>query len=456
MTWFRPLPFEVARPLRTVVLVDGEHYPPVVRAAIEELSSRHDVVGAALLGEGEKLADLADLDLGVPVVTAADAEAALAEGLRRFAPELVLDMSDQPVVDGRTRLRLAALALAAGVRYEGADFAFDPPPRPRVAAKPSVAVIGTGKRTGKTAVAAHMARLAAGQGRPPVIVAMGRGGPAQPELVDPAVFDLSPKALVALSESGRHAASDHLEDALAAGVVTVGTRRCGGGLAGAPAYSTFVAGVELANGRPETLLVLEGSGQAIPPVHADATVCVVPVTADLELVAGHLGAYRLLLSDLIVISMVAASFADSGARASLERCVRGVAPGAKVAHTVFRPHPLEPVSGRRVVYVSTAPAAAMSTMAGHLEREHDCMVVATSHHLAHRRQLADDIGGAPPADVLLVELKAAAVDVAVPAAIERGMEVVFCDNRVVSAGGDGGFDELALATADLATGRFTP
>ena len=58
--------------------------------------------------------------------------------------------------------------------------------------------------------------------------------------------------------------------------------------------------------------------------------------------------------------------------------------------------------------------------------------------------------------MLVVELKAAAVDVAVPAAIERGMEVVFCDNRVVSVGGDGGFDELALATTDLATERFTP
>src|SRR5205085_7692706 len=131
--------------------------------------------------------------------------------------------------------------------------------------------------------------------------------------------------------SGRHAASDHLEGALMAGVVTIGTRRCGGGLAGAPVDSTFAAGVELANNRPEQLLVLEGSGSAVPPVHADATVCVVPATADVELVAGHLGAYRLLLSDLIVITMADASFADSGARASLERCVRGVAPGAKVA-----------------------------------------------------------------------------------------------------------------------------
>ena len=77
---------------------------------------------------------------------------------------------------------------------------------------------------------------------------MGRGGPAEPELVDPATFDLSAEGLSALAASGRHAASDHLEDALMAGVVTVGTRRCGGGLAGAPFDSTFAAGVELANG----------------------------------------------------------------------------------------------------------------------------------------------------------------------------------------------------------------
>jgi cyclic 2,3-diphosphoglycerate synthetase len=46
-----------------------------------------------------------------------------------------------------------------------------------------VAVIGTGKRVGKTAVAGHMARLLRENGRDVVIVAMGRGGPEQPELV---------------------------------------------------------------------------------------------------------------------------------------------------------------------------------------------------------------------------------------------------------------------------------
>src|SRR4029077_14965130 len=124
------------------------------------------------------------------------------------------------------------------------------------------------------------------------------------------VFDLSPKGLLALADAGRHAASDHLEDALTAGVVTVGTRRCGGGLAGAPAYDTFAAGVAVADERRADILLFEGSGQAVPPVHADATICVVPATADPELVVGYLGAYRLLLSDLIFITM--AHQADGG------------------------------------------------------------------------------------------------------------------------------------------------
>ena len=443
--------------MRTLVLVDGEHYPPVVRAAIEHISSRIPgcvVVGAALLGGREKIALDGTFDIGVPLVVGSTPEDAMGAAMARFAPELVLDLSDQPVVDLRVRMNLVTVALLNGVPYQGADFRFDPPPRPRVATKPSVAVIGTGKRAGKTAVSAHLARLLAARGTPPVIVAMGRGGPAEPELVDPATFDLSPKGLVELALSGRHAASDHLEDALTAGVVTIGTRRCGGGMAGAPADSTFADGVSLANARPERLFLLEGSGQAIPPVHADATICVVPADG-IRAVTEGLGPYRVLLSDLVVITMVEAPFADSGA-ADLEGSVRGVAPGVRVARIGLRPYPLEPVSGRTVFYVTTAPASAIDLMVGHLEREHGCTVVGTSSHLAHRLKLAEDLERAGAAEVLLVELKAAAVDLAARIALERGLEVVFCDNRVVSLGGDGSFDELALATTDLAVERHHP
>jgi cyclic 2,3-diphosphoglycerate synthetase len=433
--------------------VDGEHYPPVVRAAIEHIASRTPdcvVVGAALLGGREKLALDGSFDVGVPLVGGPTPEDAMAAAMARFAPELVIDLSDQPVVDLRVRMQLVTAALLHGVPYQGADFRFDPPPRPRLATKPSIAVIGTGKRTGKTAVSAHLARLLAARGTPPVIVAMGRGGPAEAELVDPATFDLSVKGLVALAQSGRHAASDHLEDALTTGVVTIGTRRCGGGLAGAPADSTFADGVGLANARHESLMLLEGSGQAIPPVHADATVCVVPAGAA-RAVRDGLGPYRILLSDLVVITM-AEAFADSDA-AEVVDSVRGVAPGARVTCTVLRPFPLEPISGRTVFYVTTAPASAISLMTGHLEREHGCTIVGTSHHLAHRPRLAEDLKRAGAAEVLLVELKAAAVDLAARSALEQGLEVIFCDNRVVSRGGDASFDELVLATAELAIER---
>ena len=418
----------------------------MVRAAIDHLATLvpgAEVVGAVLLGGGEKLAGT--LDVGVPVVDGPTPLEALDAGLARFAPDLVYDLSDEPVVDARLRLRLASQALLAGVAYQGADFRLVPPPRPHVATKPTIAVIGTGKRTGKTAVSAHMARIL---GQPPVIVAMGRGGPPEPEVIDPSTFDLSVKGLVALSEQGRHAASDHLEDALTAGVVTIGTRRCGGGLAGAPVDSTFAAGVELANARPEPLIILEGSGSAVPPVHADVTACIVPATADPELVGGYLGAYRLLLADLIVVTM-----AEHGA-GPLVQTIRRLAPGTAMVETVLRPMPLLPVAGRRVFYVTTAPEAAGETLVDHLETTHGATVTGTSHNLARRPQLAQDLKRISGADVVLVELKAAGVDVVARAALEQGRDVVFCDNRVVTNGGDGTFEHLVQQAADLAEKRF--
>jgi cyclic 2,3-diphosphoglycerate synthase len=444
--------------MRTVVLFDGEHYPPVVQAAVDALPDHVPdaiVVGAVLLGGTEKLRPEVPVDLGVPVVTGPDPEEALVEGLVRFAPEQVVDLADEPVVDARQRLRLVAACLLAGARYRGADFRVEPPPRPRIASKPAVAVIGTGKRTGKTAVSVQLARLLSAQGTPPVIVAMGRGGPAEPEVVDPASFDLSMEGLLAMAQSGRHAASDHLEGALFGGVTAVGTRRCGGGLAGAPFESTFADGVRLANGRGEQILLLEGSGQAIPPVHADATICVVAATADPELVTGYLGAYRLLLSDAVVVTMVDTPLARSGAVAALEESIRGLAPGIRIVHTVFRPNPLAPVTGKRIVYATTAPPQVSHLLTDHLEREFDCTVVGVTHNLASRPQLQDDLAAlVGEADVLVVELKAAAIDLAARVAVQQGIEVVFCDNRVVTTGGDGPFEDVVLETAGVAVDRF--
>ena len=104
--------------------------------------------------------------------------------------EVVVDLSDEPVLGPAERFRWISRALAAGIAYVGADFRFDPPAFAPFEL-PSIAVIGTGKRVGKTAVTAHLARLLARE-HDVLVVAMGRGGPPEPELVEepPSVADL--------------------------------------------------------------------------------------------------------------------------------------------------------------------------------------------------------------------------------------------------------------------------
>ena len=58
-------------------------------------------------------------------------------------------------------------------------------------------------------------------------------------------------------------------------------------------------------------------------------------------------------------------------------------------------------------------------------------MVGWSARLADRAGLAEDLDAAQGYDVLLTELKAAAVDVGVERALAAGAEVVFVDNRAV-------------------------
>jgi cyclic 2,3-diphosphoglycerate synthetase len=78
-----------------------------------------------------------------------------------------------------------------------------------------------------------------------------------------------------------------------------------------------------------------------------------------------------------------------------------------------------------------------------------------SANLADRAALERDLDRAPRYDVLLTELKAAAVDVAARHARARGADVVFVDNRPagVPEGSDGDIDRLLLEVAGLARGR---
>ena len=53
---------------------------------------------------------------------------ALREAMDAFAPDVVLDLSDEPVLGYRERMELIAISLVRGVPYVGPDFRFEPPP----------------------------------------------------------------------------------------------------------------------------------------------------------------------------------------------------------------------------------------------------------------------------------------------------------------------------------------
>ncbi len=399
---------------RALAIIDGEHYLSTVTDALEELP--YEFVAAHLVGGSEKLRG--GEDYGVPLV---DSLAAALE----HDPEVVVDLSDEPVLGPPDRLRLASRALALGLPYVGADFRFDPPALEPFEL-PSIGIVGTGKRVGKTAVGAHAARVLS-ERYDVVVVAMGRGGPAEPEVAEtpPTIDDL-----LALSRSGRHAASDYLEDAALAGVVTIGCRRAGGGLAGAPFVSNVHEGAALAAERAPDLVIFEGSGAAFPPIDTSKRVLVVGGGQSPEVAAGYLNAYRILVSDLVLVIGGGASLA----------AIRELT-DVPVLEARLRPRPAESVEGPVAVF-TTAPADAREAIRSELT-EQGLDVRHVSSNLADRDALRKELESVD-AETILVELKAAAIDVVAEAAAERGARLVLLGSDVVAEG----LDERLLALAE--------
>lgn len=422
-----------------VALIDGEHYPPVVRFALDELRREHDVVAAAFIGGTEKVdAALGDDVYGLPVVRGADARAAITAAIERFGPDELVDLSDEPIVSASDRFALASVALSRGVAYRGADFSFTPP-RTRIETRtPALAIIGTGKRVGKTAVSAHVARTLTAAGRKVVVLAMGRGGPASPELIRGDEVELTTEDLLALAAQGAHAASDNYEDAVMSRVPTVGCRRCGGGLAGETFFSNVPEGARLADTLGRDLIMLEGSGSAIPPVTADASLLVVGARQGVPYVRDYFGPYRLARADGVIIAGAEEPFVDAHALSALVSAIRTLREDVPLALTTFRPRPLADISGARVFFATTAPPVLLDTLRTHLEETYDCRVVAASTALSDRAALRADLRThAGSFDVLVTELKAAAIDVVAVAGAEAGVPTVLCDNEPVALGGDG-------------------
>jgi cyclic 2,3-diphosphoglycerate synthetase len=392
-----------------IALIDGEHHPAAVRDALARLDAERGVAAVVFCGGEEKVRP-GVLDDPVAHYGFALERGDPAEALRRLAggdARAVVDLADEPVHPAPAKLRLAALALHLGLAYEPPGALFTPPRYERVDFDgPKLAVIGTGKRTGKTAVSGHWATLLRLRGTQPVIVSMGRGGPAEPQV---AHAGTSLAELRAIAANGRHAASDYLEDAVVAGVPTVGCRRVGGGFVGEPFESNVPEGARLAASLEPDALIFEGSGSCIPPLEADATVCIVGRGADLS----GLAIYPLLRTDLALL------MGDDDLPSDIT---------CRTLRCRLEPEPVEaPPGDARIAFFTTGAPSADS-----LEP------VVASTALARRAELERDLdrAAAEGCDVYLTELKAAAIDTVAMRAEQEGARVIFLRNRPVALDGD--------------------
>jgi cyclic 2,3-diphosphoglycerate synthetase len=438
---------------KMICLVDGEHYLPVTKSALDLLDSmeHNEVVAVVFIGGTEKLREVSEESISEkmerPVHFGEDHHKIpyelIGEMIEKYDGDVVMDLSDEPIVDYSKRFKIATIALGKGVPYEGPDFKFDPLTEHEVLKKPSLKILGTGKRIGKTAVSAFAARLIHNREYNPCIVAMGRGGPEKPEIVRGDKIEITAEYLMEQSNKGVHAASDHWEDALMSRVLTIGCRRCGGGMVGDVFLTNMKKGAELANEVDADFVIMEGSGAAIPPIKTNRHIVLVGANQPLINLERFFGPFRIKLADLVILTMCEEPMASSEKVKKIEEFIKKANPEAEVISTVFRPKPLENIENKNVLFATTAPDSIKDVLINYLEENYGCKIVGTTSHLSNRPLLQKDIEKyINDADIMLTELKAAAVDVATKDALEAGLGVVYCDNIPKVCGGLEGEHQL--------------
>ena len=450
---------------RMLCLVDGEHYLPVTQEAIDTLNNLEhiDIIGAVFIGGTEKLRDDSEESysekLGVPVQFAKDKDIPydiIVDMINKYDADTVFDLSDEPILDYPKRFKIACKVLNEGITYEGPDFKFEPTSQYDVMEKPSITILGTGKRIGKTAVSGFVSRLIDKNDYEPCVIAMGRGGPEEPEIVHGEKLEINAEFLLEQSEKGVHAASDHWEDALMSRILTIGCRRCGGGMAGEVFLTNMKKGAKLANEVDSKFAIFEGSGAAIPPIKTDKKIVLIGANQPIENLTTYFGPYRIGLGDLVILTMCEEPMCSSEKITEIEKFVNEINPEAIVISTVFRPKPLEKIDGKKVLFATTAPEEVKDKLVEYLESNYNCEVVGTTSHLSNRPLLRQDMQKyMDKADVMLTELKAAAVDVATKDAISHGLEVVYCDNIPVALNDSyPKLDQSVLKIVDCAIDEF--
>jgi len=432
---------------RLVALIDGEHYPDVTHDAIKKLRDvfKGNVVGIIFLGGTEKLVmDDPEQYFGEKLFTIKDLDRDFLKALRYFKPDIAYDLSDEPVVNYQARMKIASYCLANGCSYMGPDFLFEYSHKTLEIKNPSISIIGTGKRIGKTAISSYMSKILVKNGIDVCVMAMGRGGPERPQVIEGHDIDITPQFLLNLSKKGLHASSDYIEDALMSRITTVGCRRCGGGFGGRIFLTNIREGIKEVEKIDPDLAVVEGSGASIPGVNTDATICVTGAYQSWENIIGYLGLYRIMVADIVFITMCEEPLADQQKINFLKNEIMKLNPGAAVFCSVFRPQPLKDIRGKRVFMAMTAKHRIEEGIKSYIEQNYGCSVAHISFSLSNRKLLRGDLESVKDYDTILTELKAASVDVLTDFAFSHHKDIVYMNNVPIIRGDSQVFEKQLL------------
>jgi len=432
---------------RLIAIIDGEHYPQITLDAIQVLKKefKGEFCGIIFLGGTEKIttgnfAEFFNEEVFVIKNLLSDFPAAL----DRFKPDLVYDLSDEPVVNHSIRMTIASFCFFKHASYIGPDFLFKYDKKLYETRNPSISIIGTGKRIGKTAISSFIAGIFKKSGLDVVIVAMGRGGPKDPQLLKGEEININPQYLLSLVSKGLHASSDYIEDAMMSRITTIGCRRCGGGFGGRVFMSNVSEGTKLADSLNPDLIIIEGSGASVPEVKTCKTICVVGANQNWEEITGYLGIYRMLTADLIILTNCEKPLATRRQINDLENNIKTINPSANIYRSIFRPKPLGNIENKKIVVAMTAKSIIKDKIKSYIEKKFNCTVAGITFNLSNRPLLKKDLESFIDYDAILTELKAASVDVVTDFALKSGREIIYMNNICEIAGGSKIFEKKLL------------
>ncbi len=339
--------------MKVLVLVDGEHYPPVTRWAIDELARAWAGAarGAVRGWRREARSVERPRSRGPPAAIgsseAPDRAGRSATRSTSSTRRAIFDLSDEPVLGYRERMELAAVALARGVPYLGAGLPVRPADRgarrsPSRRSRSSARGSGPARRPSSGEVAPGRGRARARPGR------RGdgpRGTRRSPRSLAPGrvTLDVLLELVRAATPRGVGLPGGSRSTS---GVTTVGARRAGGGLAGRPAFDQRARGGRARGraGSPDRDRRRERRVGADRSRGTPASSSY-PSTVPPEYLGGYLGPFRLLLSDLVVVTM-AGSPAGLENIPTLRSHVERLNGDARLIVTDFEPQPLGDVRGQ--------------------------------------------------------------------------------------------------------------